>query len=998
MSYFPASSKPAGEPMHLTMNRTPYLVPRLITFVAVALVSTLMAQERYPFGRLDEQSTTLSILRTEDGFSLHWNNVDTLHFWCVTFSTALDMSNLDTLSITSDTFYVHHDSEGLFDFGYFRVDPIDAPPPVLAPDTILSFANVPVLMSIPGEDIEPSGFTVDDTDSFDANGMSLQMHGNTWKRHIIQPHRVDSTDVWSVAAKLIQLGEVHAFGIADSANFLYYVFWGKEAPQSLNWITTYEGYFDSLEWVDFLLPVGEDWQGRFGYAPNITELRFVNDNDTVSIDGVVRYDEIRDVTNALPLVPHVEFSWTRLPDSEPDSFRIAFRSFIYDLDSPELRLNWDFGDGSRSAQINPEHSFRSNGRYPVTLSVSAQDGRCVWLTQAIVDSPVTESREAWFSFTGDVILGRGYENNNGIIESWGVDTIFAPTLQWTGEADLCCMNLECPFTTATVRHPTKGIVFKSRPENVAGLVNAGVDFVTLANNHVYDYLEAGMLETMAVLDSVGIVHNGSGMNDELARQVRFLSHDGISFAMLSFSDRTGSYNNVQPFLDAGRSRPGFAMWNRAAIDATVSEAAALSDYVIINTHSGSEYSLEPLLNGPSDIFDPLGDEDMLFELIPDTLERQIRQYAIDMGAELVIAHHPHIIQGFEVYNGKLIAHSLGNFVFDLNYAETMPSLVLRTHFDGADGVDQAIVHPVYINHWIPQPARGDLARNILDYESEMSRRLNTWLIRPAGADSAFVVFDTASVNRVSSDMIDTVELRQEGSWFTSAPFKLSADGYVQSVVVQNGAGWQVRFGRERLYSGNKEDEGASDWLLNSADETYDSTTFRSGARSIRLRRTFPNPQNVVCNNEYRLPISPFQTYSVCGWIRTQNANNALLQAQYWSGRSGGTAISIEDIGTGLNGTSDWVFRDAQLIVPANAYFVVIREVLNTPPSGTGYAWFDDIALVQWDAWSDAPASAAFPNDYHYVQVRNSVNHGTAIIEYTVDNIGIAELEAQIDLR
>lgn len=952
------------------------------------------ARDRYPHGSLDEQSTSLSILRTEDGFSLHWFPSDTLHFWCVTFSPNQAMTVLDTLSITSDTFYVHHDSEGLYDLGFFRVDPIDQPPPTISPETILSFDAVPILFPIVGEDVDPMGYAPDDVDYYGDSGMSMRMFGNTWKRHVILPYHVDSTDVWSIAAKLILLGEVHAFGVADSANYLYYVLWGKEAPQSQNWITTYEGYFADSEWVDIHLPIGEDWQGRFGYSPNITELHFINDNDTVATDGIVLFDEVRNVTDAHPLDPVVEFTWNLIPESDPDSIRVAFRSYSYDLDSPELDHWWDFGDGETSSSENPFHTFAAHGRYPVTLSVSGDDGRAVWLTQTVVDSPVTANREMWFSFTGDVILGRGYENNNGIIDNWGVDTIFAPTLQWTRGADLASMNLECPFTTATVRHPTKGIVFKARPESVSGLVNAGVDFVTLANNHVYDYLEAGMLETMSILDSVGIVQNGSGMNDMLARRVKFMSSNGISFGMLSFSDRTGSYNNFQPFLDAGRSRAGFAMWNRAAIDATVEEAAALSDFVVINTHSGDEYTLEPhpLMSEGNDVE---GDEGMAFELLPDTLQRQMRQYAIEKGAELVISHHPHIIQGFEVYNGKLIAHSLGNFVFDLTYAETMPTVILRAHFDGDEGVDQAIVHPVYLNHWIPQPARGELARNLLDYESEMSRRMNTWLVRPPNADSAYIVFDTTEVTRVGVDETDTLELRQEGAWWVTAPHKLVQNGYIVNAELLNGADWQIRLGREKLNFGNMESEGANDWLLNSGDEGYVTDVSHGGTRSIRLRRTAPNPQNVVANNEYRLPIVQNQTYSICGWIRTENALNAVYQAQYFGGRSGGTAISQEDIGVPQSGTNDWILRDRQLTIPNGASFITIREVLNTPTTGTGYAWFDDVSLIQWDGWATAPTTAPFPSDYHYVQLRSTSVQDHAILEYRVEWIEADEMISQI---
>ncbi len=942
---------------------------------------------------LDEESTLLSIIRSDDGFTLHWYPAEGLHYWAVTFSQEQTMTTLDTLAITADTFYVHNDAEGSFSLGFFRVDPIDIEPP---PDTTVviqsfyEFPQIPLFQSVPNEDTEPAGYAVNDDDQFGESGQSLLMFGNTWKRIQVPPYHVDSTDTWAVAMKLIELGELHAFGVADSENFMHYLIWGKEAPQSLNWITTYQGYFDSDEWVDIHLPIGEDWQGRFGYAPNITHIYFINDNDTVSTSGEVRFDEVRDITGALPKDPVAEFQWSRASNTNPDSITVSFRSFAYDLDSPILTHHWDFGDGVTSSQYHPRHTYAAHGRYPVSLTVTDNDDRTAWTTQAILDSPVTAEREMWFAFTGDVILGRGYENNNGIIDNWGVDTIFAPTLPWTQTADLTCMNLECPFTTSGTRHPTKGIVFKANPSSVSGLVNAGVDFVTLANNHVFDYLIPGMNETMNVLDQAGIVHNGAGLNDELARRVKFMSRNGISFGMLSFSDRTGSYNNYQPFLDAGRSRAGFAMWNRAAIDATVAEAAALSDFVVINTHSGSEYSLEPFLNMAEE-FDPLGDEDMILELIPDTLERELRQYAIDMGAELVIAHHPHIIQGFEVYNGKLIAHSLGNFIFDLTYAETMPTVILRTHFDGNIGVDQATVHPVYINHWIPQPARGELARNILDYESEMSRRLDTWLVRPPGGDSAFVVFDTMAVTRSGMDTTVTLPIALSGSWWTSAPHKLAQDGYIVSTAVTNVPNCEVRYGRERLLFGNMEDEGADDWLLNSGDEGYVTDVSHNGQRSIRLRRASGTPGNVITFNQYRFPLPVGPDYTFCGWIKTENAEDAVYQVEYYSQRSGGTYISQVNVGSPVDGTTEWGFYRRDLSPPGSTRYIVIRMSLNSPSSETGFAWFDDASLIEWGGWMPVPASAPFPNDFHYVQVRNAANVGDVVLQYRREWVEATEL-------
>ncbi|MBK6765639.1 MAG: CapA family protein [bacterium] len=950
------------------------------TLWSIAAVSAIEPDSRRPQESLDEFSTLLTILRTDEGFELHWYPSSGLNYWAVTFSANAQMTNLDTLAVTADTFYVLRDAEGTYTLGFFRVDPIDLEPPADTVIAVESFENNPSLQSLGGEDLEPAAFELTDADHVGESGHALRMYGNTWKRIAIPPTQIDTTTVWAIWAKLLTRGEVQAIGVGDSANYLYYILWGKEAPQSLNWNTVYEGWFAAGEWQNVELPIGEDWEGRFGYSPRLTDIRFINDNDTVAVDGEVLFDDLRDVTGAQAPAPVAAFDWTVVEDGDPDSITVVFHSHSYDVDSPWLTHEWNFGDGSTSSVNHPVHKFRSQSRHPVTLTVTDSERNDSWVAHAVVDSPITAPRDLWFAFAGDVITGRGYENNNGIIESWGIDTLFEPCYSVLSTSDLTSLNLECPMTTATTAHPTKGIVFKSNPANVSGLVSAGVDFVTLANNHVFDYMIDGMTETMYVLDTAGIVHNGSGMNDELARRVRFLSSNGLSIAMLSFSDRTGSYNNVQPFLDAGRSRPGFAMWNRGAIEATVDEAEALADFVVINTHSGSEYSLAPILQMQAEQ-DPFGDEDMLFELVPDTLERQIRQYAIDRGADLVIAHHPHIIQGFEVYDGKLIAHSLGNFIFDLTYAETMPTVILRTHFSAGIGVDSAIVYPVYINHWIPQLTHGELARNLLDYESEMSRRLGTWLVRPPDADSALIIFDTTGVFRSLSFELDTLALSQDGTWWISAPHKLIANGYPTSAEIVEGAGYQIRFGREKLYYGNMEDEGSNEWLLNSADEGYVTDVVHSGSRSIRLRRTSGTPGNVVSNIEYRLPISTSQEYSVVGWMSTQNAGTTSLQAQYYGQRSGGTALGLADIGGTMVGTSGWVLKHAPLLLPPSTTFISVRVSLLAPAIGTGYSWFDDVALVEWGAWQDAPAISGFPKDFHFVQVRTTTNTTQATLSY-----------------
>ncbi|MCC6477320.1 CapA family protein [bacterium] len=939
-------------------------------------------QSRHEGGALDEQPvTSLTIQRDTVKCILRWQPPEGQHYWVVTASSSAAMTVADTLGITPDTFFVVSDALGFPSARFFMVSGIDLPQPVDTVLTIENFENEPTLMSIAGEDDEPSDYEFIDTDAYGGTVHSLRLFGNTWKRETIAPRQVEFNSQWSFGCKLITRGEVQAIGFADSANYLYYIIWGKEAPQSLYWITTYEGFFDDDVWTRVDLPIGEDWVGRFGYEPRITELRYVNDNDTTIQNGEWLIDEIVDVTNGLKDDPTAAFEWTWIADPHPDSMQISFHSMSYDLDSPALSHRWSFGDGAFSYEVNPTHTYLGNSQYTVTLTVSDSDGGEAWTGVMIFDSVVTQRRNMWMAFTGDVMIGRGYENSGGIIDTWGVDTIFTGTKRLLESADIASINLEVPLTTATTAHPTKGIVMKANPNSVSGLVNAGIDFATLANNHAYDYLDAGLLQTLHVLDSVGIVNNGSNMTDLLARRPEFVSGNGLSVAMLSMSDRTGSYNNVQPFLDAGRSRPGFAMWNRSAIEATVPQADTLADFTVLNIHSGSEYSLSPILSQPAAL-DPLGDEDMLFELIPDTLERQLRQYSIDLGADIVICHHPHIMQGFEVHAGKLIAHSLGNYVFDLNYAETMPTVIVRAHFDEWDGVDSAYVYPVYIDRWIPRQARGALARNMLDYESEMSRRLDTWLLRAPGADSAEVIWDTTTVALLDSQWTDTLTLSQSGATWFSLPTKLRGEGYMVLAEVLEPAGCEVRFGREKMWFGNMEDEGCNGWLLNSADEGYFADSVHSGLRSIRLRRAFNQPGNVVTNNEHRIPINTSLEHSLSGWLMTQGAGDCSYQVQFWNARSGGTNLGQVNIGAVLTGNNSWTYRHDALAFPGGTSFLVIRASLNNPTTGTGYAWFDDTALIEWQPWHAAPDSAGFPNDYHFLQVRSSTAQTQAVIRYT----------------
>ncbi len=952
-----------------------------LLFIPLLLSLQLLAKPVYKYqvySSLDDPSAIgLTATISGNDMQLNWISIPEVSFWAVLRDSSSEMTAAETLAVTANLSWIDIQAATKYQISFYQVIPYS----IQEPDTATAIENfddgIIALESIEGEDDDPNDWQLTSSDYY-AGSYALELSGDTWKKEAIAPQSIEYNTVWRIAAKLVDRGEIQAFGVADNDNWMRYALWGSECPQADVWITVYQGWFDDDEWVLIDLPIGEDWHGRFGYLPSITELHFINDNDNGS--GQVLFDEIIDITDALPFEPIVDFQWAIQSHPSPDSIRVEFFSLSYDPDSPTIDHLWNFGDGALSSLTHTTHDYPRWGRYTVTLTVTDDASNASWQSHTFEDPPVELNRELTAAFTGDIMLARGYENS--IIPNDGVESIFAPTLHLLESVDLTSVNMESPLTTASVRHPTKGIVFKGNPSNVAGLVYAGVDYATLGNNHIIDYMEAGMLETMSVLEAEGIVHSGAGMNDVLARRPAFVSRNGLSVALLGFCNRHGSYLNDQPFLDAGRSRPGFANWHNSAIESTIPEASAVADFVIANVHSGDEYVINPDKAGQPDL-DPWDPDIITFSEVPDAQERLMRQYALDQGADLLINHHPHVVQGFEVYNGKLIAHSMGNYTFDLNYPECLPTIVLHTHLSAENGIDEAIVHPVFLDHWIPRPATGELARQLLLYESELSRAFDTWLVRNPGEDSARIIWDTTLAVAAGVDLTETLALTEKDGWYISRAFPLPDNGYPVSADVSGLSGAEIRYGRDALWYGNMEDEGSTNWNINSSYEGYNEDEFHGGARSIRLNRPSSTSGNVLTNLPMRLRYDPTHSYSLCGWIKTENAIDASLEGELGSSRYSGL-LEKPVIGGNLSGTNDWTYVEDELPYYANAYYTNVRLSLFPAAEGTGYAWFDDVALIQWEDWQAAPVEIPFPSDITFIQIRSSTSAVDADLDYRLE--------------
>ena len=848
-------------------------------------------------------------------------------------------------------------------------------------------AGAPALTGYPDQDQDPDDWQLTTSDPYGGDGASLRLFGNTWKTQSIAPMAVADSTVWQVAVQCATRGEMQALGISDGQNELFYTFFGRELPEATNWYTVYQGAYPQGQWHLYLLPIGRDWLVNFGYLPDLETLIYVNDSDA-GTTGVTLFDAIADVTDDLPRAPTARILYTvekqRRVTDKLFRLTVQFHGEVFDPDSESHVWAWDFGDSTTAAEQHPVHEFLVHADHPYTvgLQVTDPDGLAAGDTCQVAVAAGEDEGPLTVDFVGDIFTGRGYESYGGIIDTYGIEALFTPTLDIFGRAaDVNVANLEVSYTDRGTPHPTKSVVFRSEPQNITGIAYAGVDVVTLGNNHIIDYGEIGMLDTIDGLEQLGIRYCGAGSSEYMALLPAFWTEKGVRLGFLGLCNRTGRQWNYQPFLDAGYDKPGFAHLLPHTLASAIAYTRPLADIVIVQTHSGDEYETAPpddrSLAAPPPVEAAAlkaGDPDFKFRNEPTPGERELRRLAIDEGADVLINHHPHVLQGFESYHGKLIAHSLGNFVFDLYYTETMPTLVLTLEITKTGIVGYRFT-PAWINHWIPEPATGNLGREIVGRITEYSRPMNAIVVPIAGSDEARIHLSRAELDSTVSDATETVPLYADGGAAVSAPLALRGKGNLSAVgpVTGDGSGWEVRWGRELLWLGGFEDEGADLWEVNTEDEMLVDDIAHGGSRSLRLRRLSSASGQTGTDLEKLLPCDPTKEHSAVAWLRAENASQARVMVRFYDNRYASYPLSDTDLDPRFDGTTDWVRQWCDLVTPAGADYFDMRCGHEPPAAGTGYSWYDDLALIEWDAWQPAgqDLKVPSPNNCRFLQIRST---------------------------
>lgn len=274
------------------------------------------------------------------------------------------------------------------------------------------------------------------------------------------------------------------------------------------------------------------------------------------------------------------------------------------------------------------------GRRPPTLEQVEPPGPAITLA---VGGDTTLAYNLQNYFDEQVAAGRTREEL--------MPLFFAGIREHMEAADLAVVNLECALTDRG-KKTTKNFNFRGRPELVGILKAGSVDVVSNANNHARDYGDDGIKDTIKTLDEAGIQHFGAGKNLKEARRPLILERNGLKVAFLGYYFQIGEdmFEPPEVYATKHRAGPAGVFTNRdefrAMVEHDVQDLVPKVDFAIPYFHWGKEGTTE---------------------IRPYQIDLAHR--CIDLGCAAILGAHPHRLQGVEVYNGKPIFYSLGNFVY-----------------------------------------------------------------------------------------------------------------------------------------------------------------------------------------------------------------------------------------------------------------------------------------------------------------------------------------------
>lgn len=580
-------------------------------------------------------------------------------------------------------------------------------------------------------------------------------------------------------------------------------------------------------------------------------------------------------------------------------------------------------------------SIAGPGLFTVTQTFGNQelrDAACQCLKVPTIDPVARRNGRVELFFGGDTMAGRRYlepaKGKRSTIKRATIDRdldqLFKPMQPYFVPSDLASVNLETVLADEKPGgSPNKLIVFYSPTALAGALKRAGIDYVTLGNNHTYDYLDKGLDLTEGALNAAAVAHSGSGDTIEAAKAAARIDLGSNKLSLLGFVGWAGYF---KPNLVAGPDKGGAMHGSDANIAMAVDGEHDAGRTPIMQLHTGTEYADEPTEFG---------------------VKRM--RLAVEEGAAMVASHHPHVTQGLEVYRGRLIAYSMGNFMFDQNFVETMTSLTLKVWMEEGK-VIRAEVIPIQILDYRPVPAVGAMREALLRRIFALSARRDTFFRMSGG--HAVVRFDRSEMHQKESTGVGECGPEWQGILRRSLTL---ASPQLACTLGDGG-----KFGRDLMMRGDFENtryDAAVDRTWGTRKGSYEIRQEKDGNHYLALLPEQNHLPAVLFTEPYFRKVAGTR-YSLVADVKVAHATGIELHvkdrqppgepatAPWKNGRSVGT---VE-----LQGSSEWqrIRIDFTRMLEPGKEPPPIRPILfvhNRAGQAAGVlpVQFDNMAVIEW---------------------------------------------------
>jgi len=620
---------------------------------------------------------------------------------------------------------------------------------------------------------------------------------------------------------------------------------------------------------------------------------------------------------------------------------------------------------------------------------------------------------ARLTFGGDVQLGRRYLDSTGMAPSDqvppddpttliqasnpgpGTEAVLAPIKPWLSDPDFTGVNLETVVSdTPSTPDLNNTYVFFTLPGSLPPLRDAGIDYVANANNHIYDYYDDGVSDTLRAVEDAGLLHSGAGVNADAAFEAARTDVRGVPYSFLSFVSIEGI--PVRNSTGATDTRSGSADLNDDdRIQSALARERDAGRVPIAELHTGYEYSEAPL----------------------DDYTTGRMEFVADAGAALVVCHHPHLAQGFEFHDGTLIAHSLGNLVFDQDRIETQLGLLLSVDLDG-ERLLNAEARGVFIDEYVPRPVTGHLHDLLLRRVGGSSAPWGT-LVVPYGA-SAWIVPPERADEIATVDRHISAPFHMGNERFTVVDLRPSLEPGESIVSVSTKqATSSLRIGRDLLVYGDIEDQDVDDQDLETPafyttglDRARSSYVCRKdayrGAAALCSIRDEASTTEASMTLRDRLRVLgdktnlPNKELTLFAMVSANRAGPVRIEARYYA------SLGDEEFGAETPielapGSYNWnaAVRDLHMPPdspdyprsPSDPYDPELRRqnaralrlfvYQGAPASGAGIFRMDDVAVIAWQEELDPSGATELdvPHPREFLRVEGEP--GVYVLDVTV---------------